>query len=456
MKVCCINPPIEDFYCTGVRRQPLGLLSVMAALREAGHEVEFINGHSPKKSVMALPAEFLYLAPCMNAAEEALQFPFKQYCHFGLSFQEIDRRIGASRASVFFISSLFTPYHDEHAAIAAMIRRHKPGAPIIAGGYHAALHCEELLAAGAADYIVTGEGERAAVLLLEHLEGGITLSKVPNLCYRDHGEFFRTGWFLEPSLDVLPLPARDLLADRDFRFYRTRAVSLAASRGCPNRCDFCSSREFWGGRYRRRSAASVVHEIDHCGDRYGARVFNFEDDNLFAVKDAALELLEALARCRARHDGDMECTAMNGVSLEQVDEEVLAAMARAGFREMNLSLVTLSGDILAGHGRPFDAADFRQRAFDAKKIGMAVRAYFILGLPGQSNDEVNATLDFLRSMDVMVFPSVFYDVKRPRQEWKMQRSSAFYNESPLMTRADLLRHFNRAMAINRDRGRDRG
>ena len=71
-----------------------------------------------------------------------------------------------------------------------------------------------------------------------------------------------------------------------------------------------------------------------------------------------------------------------------------------------------------------------------------VRAYFILGLPGQTAAEVLDTAGVLRGLGASVFPSIYYNVQAPREQWLMQRSSAFYNETEELSREELMRLFN--------------
>jgi len=139
---------------------------------------------------------------------------------------------------------------------------------------------------------------------------------------------------------------------------------------------------------------------------------------------------------------DIEFTAMNGVSIENLDSGIIALMKRAGFNELNISLVTRSPAFQDELGRPFHSDKFREIAVMAVSLGMKVRAYFILGLPGQTAAEVEDTTGFLRGLNVSVFPSVYYNVNSPMDEWKVQRSSAFFNETEHLSREDLLRLFN--------------
>jgi anaerobic magnesium-protoporphyrin IX monomethyl ester cyclase len=442
MRACFINTPIQDFYYTSIRRQPLGLLYIMAYLETAGHEVTLINGHSLKRHAIPLPEEFSYLTRYIESGDPTLAFPFARYCHFGMSFDEIQKRIAQSHAEIFFISCMFTPYYEESDRVIAMVRESAPGAIIVVGGYHSALYPEYYLQTGGADFVIQGEGEESAVALLRALESGAGLSHVPNLVWRDGHGIVRNERRVIDGIDRLPRPARKYLAQRDFRAYRRRAAAMITSRGCPNRCGFCSSGVIWGRGQRLRSVDAVLDEIRECAEELGATMIIFEDDNIFSSPGRAADLLGGLAAYQAKSGIALDLAAMNGVSLEGMDEGMVELMRGAGFRELNISLMSHSGELQAAQGRPFDSARFARFARAGRRAGMNVRAYFILGLPGQTAREVRDTVEFLKGLDVSVFPSVYYNVRAPRSQWKMQRSSAFYNETKELSRDDLMRLFN--------------
>ncbi len=375
----------------------------------------------------------------------SLAFPFKSYSHFGLSFEEIGQRMARAAADIFFIPSQFTPYHDVSDSIIAMARRTRPGAPIVTGGHHAALYAERLLGEGGADFVVRGAGEETSVALLACLSEENDPAGVPGIAYRSGGSTLMTEQCAGEDIDSLPFPARDLLRDRDFAAYRRKAVSMITSRGCPNRCSFCAVRTIWGDRYLTRGVGAVLDEIAECTERYGADMVNFEDDNLFASPERAAALLEGLIAFQESSGTRLDLAAMNGISLEHMDDGIVALMRRAGFREINISLMTRSADLQEAHGRPFNSELFARIARTARGLDMNVRAYFILGLPGQTVEEARGTIAFLRGLGVKFFPSVYYNVNAPEKEWMMQRSSAFYNETDEMSREDLVRLFNECM-----------
>ena len=139
---------------------------------------------------------------------------------------------------------------------------------------------------------------------------------------------------------------------------------------------------------------------------------------------------------------------MNGISIEQLDEEILNLMKQAGFRELNISLVSYSEQLQKLYDRPFNSQKFADIADIAKGLGMNVRSYFILGLPSQTKEEIEDTISFLKSLDVKIFPSVYYNVNTHKDQWKMQRSSAFFNETEHLCRDDLFNLYNRVRLFN--------
>jgi len=442
MKITLINPPIEDFYVTGIRRQPLGLLYIAAALKAGGYSPSLLNCHSGKKSILELPDEFSYLKPYINNPDPELRFPYINYTHYGMSWQEIERQIKTSHAEIYFISSLFTTYHQETERIIEIIRKYRKDVYITVGGYHASLYPEYFLRADGADSVICGEGEVSSLELVKSIENGTSLQSVNGLVYLENGVVKKNPVSSKPDVSLLPYPARELLLERDFKAYKKNFISLLASRGCPNRCSFCTGKIIWGDGRRERSAEDVMNEIRDCIKKYSAEIINFEDDNIFPVKKRAHELLELLIQAKEKNSFFPELTAMNGISIEKVDDEIITMMKRAGFNELNISLVSHSESIQRSEGRPFSSEKFKSIAESAQRNDMNVRGYFILGLPGQSLEEINETISFLKSIDVKVFPSVFYNIYSPEKEWKMQRSSAFYNENEFLSRDELFRSFN--------------
>ena len=111
MKILLIQPPIQDFYQTTIRTQPIRLAYLAASLKKHGHEVEILDCQTEKKRSIPIPPELSYLKDFYPFNDRS---PFKLYTgyyHFGMGWDEIKRKIEDSKPDVFGISSSFTPYY---------------------------------------------------------------------------------------------------------------------------------------------------------------------------------------------------------------------------------------------------------------------------------------------------------------------------------------------------------
>jgi radical SAM superfamily enzyme YgiQ (UPF0313 family) len=150
----------------------------------------------------------------------------------------------------------------------------------VIGGHHCTLMPEDFQIPQV-DAIAQGEGEYVFPELVAAVEKGSNLAGVPNLIWRSRdGRFVRNHRELanKRDMDALPLPRRDLVAkyrEEYFFLFDKPDSSVAASRGCPFRCNFCSVHEFFGGKTRQMSAGRVMEEIRHVETDH----ITFVDDN---------------------------------------------------------------------------------------------------------------------------------------------------------------------------------
>ncbi len=134
---------------------------------------------------------------------------------------------------------------------------------------------------------------------------------------------------------------------------------------------------------------------------------------------------------------------MNGISIEKINEDIIDIMKECGFNEINISLVTLYEKTQKTCNRPFYSDKFEKIALYSKKRGLNVRGYFILGLPTQTREEIIEIKKLSETLKIKIFPSVYYNIfnKKP-DEWKIQRSSVFPNETEYLSRESLINLFN--------------
>lgn len=407
MKILLLQPPIQDFYDTAIRLQPLGLCSLKAAVRERLPGVQctvrdYHQGHGRQE--LPIPADLSYLGEYYAFPDASPFAMFHRYYHHGAPFDRIAREVAREKPDLVGISSPFTPYHREAAACAREIKKRR-AVPIVMGGAHVSASPLTVLADPNVDYVIRGEGEVPLVELVRSLRSSGPLERVGGLGYRRGGEPVLNphGEIRDP--DRLPFPDLSDLPKERYRLGGKPLCFLTATRGCPHRCAFCSVHATFRGGFRRRSPDHVFLEMER---RYeeGYRVLDFEDDNLTFSKGDFTTLLRRVAR-RWR-TGELLLTAMNGVSYQSLDREVLTLMKEAGFRDLNLSLVSASEASLRRVNRPHSLRKFLETVEEAFPLGFGIVAYQILGLPFETLDTMVETLSLLARLPVLIGASIFY------------------------------------------------
>jgi hypothetical protein len=161
----------------------------------------------------------------------------------------------------------------------------------------------------------------------------------------------------------------------------------------------------------------------------------------------------------------IELSAMNGISFASLDGELLNLMKRAGFHTINLSYVSTNPSTKERMRRPEPTTEFDKVLEKAEQIGLHVIAYAILGMPGQTIEEMVDTLMYLMGEKVLVGPSIYYPTPgtplfgRCEKEGILPphpvqwRSSAFPVETKEFDRVDLLTLFRLARVINFIKGK---
>jgi radical SAM superfamily enzyme YgiQ (UPF0313 family) len=195
-----------------------------------------------------------------------------------------------------------------------------------------------------------------------------------------------------------------------------------------------------------------------CTHRFHIRSFDIEDDNFTFDQQRAKRLMSLIVETFG--EGSLELSAMNGVSFDSLDEELLTLMRKAGFKTVNLSFVSTDLSFKERMGRPGTTSNFDNILEDAEQVGINVVAYAILGIPGQRIGEMVDTVIYLMGKRVLIGPSVYYPTpgtslfeqckakellpSHPSQ-W---RSSALPIETEDFDRLDIVTLFRLARVIN--------
>lgn len=345
-RVCLVTPP-SDFLLDQRVFVSLGILKIGAVLEQAGIQVDHLD-----------------LTGVANYEEAARDY---------------------SEASIFAITAT-TP----QIPAAIRIRKVLKG-KVILGGPHptlvnAAVKRGNNRAKAALEFltqnfdtVVTGDGERAIFRAIE--ENGLIDADDPK----------SDLWMTSKAFTDSPWPARNLVDMESYHYTvdGVRALSMVTQLGCPFECGFC------GGRFspmlrriRSRPAENVIAEMQHLHDCYGVRGMMFYDDELNVNKG----VVDLMRKIKAT---GIDWRLRGFVKAELFTEEQAEAMYAAGFRWLLCGFESAHPRILRNINKKATLEDNTRMLRTAHKYGLKVKALMSFGHPGESEETILATRDWL-------------------------------------------------------------
>lgn len=273
--------------------------------------------------------------------------------------------------------------------------------PLIAGGLHPTFAPEVVLNSPGFDYVCLGEGEVALLELIEALESGGPVDSIPNIWARGGQRPVLRPPF-EP-IDQLPFMARDMLDEP------SGVIHMATQRGCPFPCTYCAARMFnqlyeGTGQYgRRRSHGNVLDELIGLRDEGKLSYVIYLDDTFTIYRRWVKEFCRVYAE-------SLRVPFSLHARVETVTQDMLRMLADAGCNQITYGVESGSEQV---RREVMQRGVENQRFHDVFKwtrdVGIQVTANYMLGLPGETRDDLQQTLDLAEELDVLDFGYfVFY------------------------------------------------
>ena len=302
----------------------------------------------------------------------------------------VDRIIGTGRRIICF--STYSPNRRVAIEMARRIKAKAPDRFIIAGGRGLTTENERLLfPPGIFDALVVGEGETTIVPLLEKIHEGAQLAGIPGVAVPG-GE----AWAglvpreLCQDLSLLPFPT---YAEFDLEMYgepgQEPELPLLFSRSCVKRCAFCNDHTVMG-RFRSRPAEHMLAEINYHVVHNGRRRFRFNDQLI----NGDLKALEAFCDLIIQNSMEIEWIAL-AAARRDMSQALFDKMKAAGCFTLNFGIESGSDRILKAMNKGFTVADAAQSVERAFKAGINTMLNFIVGYPGETEEDFHATIRFL-------------------------------------------------------------
>jgi len=363
MKLALINPGLGSYdgnlNATG-STPPLGLLYIAGKLIAEGNEIIFID--QPVKKI---------------------------------TDEELINKIKRKNPDYALLSVMVTETNHS-GGLSAKIKEAMPETRIVWGGPQPTFCHNEIMSNYPVDYCIRGPGEESIISLIN----GVEHKSIPGLVYRDNGlikNAVQPLGFIK-NLDELPFPARDLIIkDMDLYggisgFRLEKCGSIISSRGCPYSCTYCACNALTDRRVYYRSVQNVLKELDLMASQ-GYKIVIFFDDSLTLNEKRTIELSNEIKKSKLGIDwvfeGRVNCSSKN----------MFKAMVNSGCKMAYFGIESGVQRVLDYYKKGITPQMAVKALSNAKKAGIDfINNSFIIGAPGETEDEINQTIKFIKSL----------------------------------------------------------
>jgi len=302
------------------------------------------------------------------------------------------------------------------------IKTNVPHCTIILGGPEVRYSAENFLKHGA-DYIVLGEGEETMAELVSSLTPAYRTGRLnPSTRERDfsliHGiSFLEEGIFIQTperekikDLDHLPIPNRkkidlNLYLQAWEKHHGKNAISVSTMRGCPYTCKWCS-RAVYGLSYRRRSPEKVVEELELIKKEYNPDSLWFVDD-VFTISHKWMEGFQVELK-KKNLLIPYECI----TRADRMNEEVINILKETGCFRVWIGAESGSQKVIDLMDRRVDVKQVREMILLTKKYGIETGTFIMLGYPGETEEDIEETIQHLKQSNPDYFTiTVAYPIR---------------------------------------------
>lgn len=324
--------------------------------------------------------------------------------------------------------NLLAPTYEMSARIAAGLA---PDIALMVGGHHAKAMPGRVLAdprMGNVRALVLGEGELRVAALLEDEQ---RRRELPGVLWQDRllgapaagiADPRTSARMLGPDINALPYVNRAFLPQDPYlaapsRTDRRLAVSrgttlltqaartghveanIVGSRGCPYNCTFCGAAVSANPdvKIRVRDPEDIIGELDALHGEYGVTAFRFVDDLFLGASRVITTQMAAFTRHGIGERFVWDATGRINV-LDRLGDTELDLLVRNGLREVALGIESGSDRILSAMDKRIDARMTERVVRRLVEHGIGVKGYFILGFPGETQEDIRATVRHIHNL----------------------------------------------------------
>lgn len=295
------------------------------------------------------------------------------------AWRRVEEVVAALDADLFGMSC-WTANRRGVGLTARLIKRLHPRAHVVVGGPHATPLPKHMLAYHPdIDTVSIGESERTFMELLERLEAGQPTEGIAGTAYR-------VGDRIEIAPERPAVEDLDALAS-PHDYFDTHIVMT--SRGCPWRCTFCGAEASWGRGYRAQSVSYVLDALEKAVARAPVKMIQIKDDTFTTNRKRVVTL------CRGIRERGLKFAWSCDTRVDVLGDELLREMRLAGCERLSLGVESGSQKILDAIDKKITVDEIVGSTELAKKYGIKLRYYMMVGNRGETRETFAESLRFL-------------------------------------------------------------
>ena len=250
------------------------------------------------------------------------------------------------------------------------------------------------------DYVICGEGEISLPELI--LQGNN--KKIKGVYCLDDLEDEYTPIVkseIYKNLDDIPFPDWEQMQPASYPpapmgmiAKKYPIATIMSSRGCAFGCVYCAGGQFYDRKVRFRSPEKVVEEMKLLKEKYGVKEIQFLDDNMILKRDHAVKICNLLLEQKV----NIVWSCPNGIRADCLDYELACLMKKAGCYMCTIDIETSDPQVLKNIKKGEKIETITEAILNAKKAGLIINGAFCLGLPGDTKETMDNTIEYAIKM----------------------------------------------------------
>ncbi|MGC8727630.1 MAG: B12-binding domain-containing radical SAM protein [Elusimicrobiales bacterium] len=363
MKAFFINPhmPASSWFNTSAAgiSPPLGLLSIASYFIEKGNDATILD----------------------NSVEM-------------LSEKNIIEKIKRYNPDIIGITSTTTNFNVTKGLVS--IIKKETDIPVVLGGHHVSALPEYSIESTEADFVIIGEGEKSFLTLAEKIKNGGSLADIGGLCRRENGKIIANRnienieEIKDLKLDYSLLPVEKYRPSLSRRLTSGIFSAVITSRGCPYKCKFCS--KLYGEKYLLRNEETVIKEVEFLKRHYNISELIIWDDTFTFEKERAIYLSKYIKKVSSSF---WSCYSR----VDKADDKLYFELSKNGLKEIVFGAESGNDNILKNIDKKITKEEIKTAISLSKRMGISSFVSVILGLPGETKETIEETIDFFITID---------------------------------------------------------